>query len=537
MNDSAQPCLVDTGQGLSVLYRDRYLYSRYAPAKQSEVLVHSLTAREQTLFYIPSPLLGYGISSLLQNLPVGCAVIAVEIDQALHRITDLSEAIKKDSRFCYLHSNSYSAVLNTVTTLPGWPFRRCVRLDLSNGASLHEAVYQNLLFYLDNAISAFWKNQLTLVRLGRNYFRNIFRNLPAATQAAPLLPDSIGKTIMIAGAGPSLEKELQFISANRRRLFVLCVDTALPVIGAAGITPDAVLVVESQIWIEDAFAGFKGSGIPVIADLTSRSAASRITGGPVSWCASLFTKCSLFDRLAALSLLPLPVEPLGSVGLLAVELALQLRQEGTAVICAGLDFSFGAGYTHARGAPATRNYYTSRFNPPGSPPPQLRSGVRECAPGLFTETVLDGYATLFRARYSRAPGLYQLGEGGLPLGIPSTNQGTALALINEASVNSKPQKSSALNGTITPLRLFLEEERARLNLLRGLCTGEIESAEGELPLEQIEKLLKECDYLYLYFADGYKGPQLESSFLNRIRTGIDFFLKTIDIALRETTGS
>jgi uncharacterized protein YeeX (DUF496 family) len=74
------------------------------------------------------------------------------------------------------------------------------------------------------------------------------------------------------------------------------------------------------------------------------------------------------------------------------------------------------------------------------------------------------------------------------------------------------------------VKKFLIDELKSLEELRTiLITGK--------KTEKIIPIIKEREYLYLHFPDGYKEPTLDISFLNRIRAEIDFFIKDIKFSL------
>jgi len=77
---------------------------------------------------------------------------------------------------------------------------------------------------------------------------------------------------------------------------------------------------------------------------------------------------------------------------------------------------------------------------------------------------------------------------------------------------------------------FLESEKRSLELARGILTGETVMLDGAAILEAT---LRETDYLYIHFPDGYKGYSADPAFLKRVRIELEYFLKTIKIALRE----
>ena len=86
MNDLLKPCLVDTGQGFSVLYRDRYLYSRHSPARAVTTAASGFDILPETLVICFSPLLGYGLSELLSRLPDTGFILGIEADKELSTI-------------------------------------------------------------------------------------------------------------------------------------------------------------------------------------------------------------------------------------------------------------------------------------------------------------------------------------------------------------------------------------------------------------------------------------------------------------------
>ena len=78
-----------------------------------------------------------------------------------------------------------------------------------------------------------------------------------------------------------------------------------------------------------------------------------------------------------------------------------------------------------------------------------------------------------------------------------------------------------------------KEEQQLLHLKELLSNGEKSMTEYEKSKyslnELIFEILKERDYLYLHFPDGYR-LSTDISFLKRIRAEIDFFLKDIKYA-------
>lgn len=550
MIDDSGPRLVDTGRGYSVVYKSRHLYSRYNPENGSVRAVMSADLRPETLFLCISPVLGYGLAWLLDHLPPESFVLALESDQSLMALSaeKLERGVREHPRFRYIRTSSTRRVLETIDSLTFGPFRRCVRIDLSAGASLDADFYAETTSAIDEYISRYWKNRLTLMRLGRNYARNLYANTRLLPGSLPFARESVQRSIFVAGAGPSLEGMLAFIREHRQELYVLAVDAACPVLSDGGIRPDALVLVESQYWIGKAFTGFAGSRIPVFADLTARPDAVRATGGPVTFFLSAYAQARFISRFRD-TCAPLLIPPLGSVGLVALHLARLLAAPGWPILSAGLDFSWTAGFTHARGAPPVRDAHSraNRLCPAPCSLPSCADGVFS-VPGkdgkpVYTDPPLSGYAALCAAEFSGS-GISSLAPSGLPDGLARMSLPEAAVLVNgqEERNAGRPRGAGGSGWTdgqspvpadAETVARFLDGERSRILELRSLLTGgpagQVSSGPGipDIP-ERIQHLTREMDCLWLHFPDGYRGMSDDTAFLKRVRIELEYLLKTIE---------
>jgi hypothetical protein len=563
-----RPEILDTGKGRTVVYRGRALYSRYDPSRDPAKAAANLAISGETLVLCVSPLLGYGLDSILEKLPENGLVLALESDERLMSLSvaSIDPRLLAHERFRYARTSSASRVVEYLDALALRPFRRCVRIDLSAGASLDPEFYGEATRLVDEYISRYWRNHVTLMRLGRSYARDFFANLPAlcgaqnAVRCAPYgacgthgarpgakrMPRPIargmaGKPVLVAGAGPSLDGSLDFIRRNRESLFVLAVDTALGTLVSSGVGCDAVAVVESQFWIERAFAGMRDSRVPVFADLTARPAAVGACSGDASFFLSEYARTRFLERfLPALGGVPV-IQPLGSVGLVALCLARIVASPDSRVLFTGLDFSFGGGYTHSRGAPASIEslFRANRLAPLLSSPPSLApnaGGTRgKDGSTAYTDPSLSGYASLCASFYSGVtPPFMDIGSSGLDTGLPRASPEEAEAYLAEyRRERGFATRTEAIDGgrnDIDAIGHLLREERDALVHARGIMTGEIAE---EYPAQALEDILRERDYLYLHFPDGYRGFSADAGFLRRVRVEIDYFLKTISNAIAE----
>ena len=78
-----KPCIVQSTQGFSVSYKNKFLYSKYAPQKAIINTINSLSIQPQTLFLCISPVLPYGLKELSDKLPQNCFLLGCEADSNL----------------------------------------------------------------------------------------------------------------------------------------------------------------------------------------------------------------------------------------------------------------------------------------------------------------------------------------------------------------------------------------------------------------------------------------------------------------------
>ena len=81
--DPDRPLFVDTGRGLSVKYKDRWIYSSRAPMAAPLETAASAAMLPDTVYIVPSPCLGYGFAELLSRLHPSSAILCIEVEPPL----------------------------------------------------------------------------------------------------------------------------------------------------------------------------------------------------------------------------------------------------------------------------------------------------------------------------------------------------------------------------------------------------------------------------------------------------------------------
>ena len=547
-----KPCVVqkiETPQGFSVSYKEHLLYSKYNPSKNIITAVENLNLISGTIILCISPVLGYGLNELKNKLPENCQIVLCEAEQALYDFYK-AEGFKADGLIECAPSELSALPLKLYELAKSGQFKRVIKLDMSAGVQFNSDYYNKLFATCTDSVMTFWKNRITLTRFGRRYSKNLFENLHYLADSKPITDyfNSIDKPIIVFGAGESTQTFVnELLRRNSTSLrgqqpkqsiltnyYILCADTALQPLLKNGITPDGVFVEEAQSVIVKAFTGTPKdthifAGLSSIPNIVHRAGAANI-----SYFFTEYADGTFFDTLKSKNFMPPANKPFGSVGLTAVYYALKFRKDNSIpVYVTGLDFSYSSGITHTKGALAhilrlTNSNrllpvanYNAAFNY-GSEKIQDKTGQT-----AFTTVTLKSYAAMFNNFFAGIENLYDVGESGIKLDIPHKDIDCFVASTtrNDEVVLRHCEAEGRSNPFDNEIKDFLATEHSALGYLRDLLTGNTELT-GEALLEEIKKTAAPREYLYLHFADGWQFST-NQSFLNRIRTEIDFFLKYI----------
>ena len=387
------------------------------------------------------------------------------------------------------------------------------------------------------------------------------------------------------GAGESAVEPLVFLKNNpevRNCIYIIAVDAVLKTFKALNLKADAAVCEECQSIIARAFSGCAGTASDntnsasgdtspaslcvkpealydtLFLSITGNTSVSFKNRGRTIFYAPLYTNAGFLKKLCSEGILQNIYEPLGSVGLSAVNLALKIRQnDEVPVYVCGLDFSYSKNRTHAASSfhdrerskkinrLSTLEKLEAAFSPYAEKLP---------AKELFTTKNLSGYAELFADRFSGVKNIFNLGKAGIDLKIPKrmieelTDSTKYAAIQQENAIAQRSEEPAArevtekasdnTSKTVTAqksdnraiseqISAYIQKEKDELRELRDILSGKIPLSEEERN-SKIQKLLENREYLYLHFPDGTRAST-EISFLKRVRSQIDFFLKLIEI--------
>jgi hypothetical protein len=551
-------------QGRPFVRNGKTLLSGIDPILRAERVSNSVSVKDRTLYFCPSPLFGYGLSCFLSRLEKeapNSAVICIEADPELFELAkEKIESSVTSEKFHLTNICESENLCNLVRSKWGArTFRRIETLRFTGGWQLFPELYDSLCKSLRSEIATEWSNALTLARMGRLYIRNTLRNLSLVLEFPSIEKLSFGNAPILAlGAGPSLDETLDALKkryANKlahpedRFLKIICVDTCLGALKDRNIVPDLAVILESQHWNIHDFLSCKGWNVKKAVDFSSLPACTHLLSGAGFLFFTPWTQLKIFGRLKSKGFIPAVIPPLGSVGLTAVELARRLTSGK--IICAGLDFSFTPDKYHARSTPGhfsmlnLQNRLSRIFNPAAY---NEYSIAAFCKSGfsVYTNPAMKNYRNLFEQEFGGDARIFDIEGSGLPLGVKTLSMEEAMMSLdagNSGGGQHLPDnlqesgniKNKSDNGHLEvhlagnkkqELNLFLKEEKKRLEDLKNILTGEAAADK-----EKLENLIGECDYLWAHFPDyagGGRRPETSDiSFLKRVRAEIDPMLKLL----------
>ena len=545
-----KPCLVEAKQGFSVSYKNKLLYSKYNPISPIEKSIDNLIIQDGTLVLAFSPVLGYGLDLLISKIQKNSFLFLIENDFSLYdfSLSCTESKIKNfdfnQSHICYKNLQTQNDIykifndkkfLDKIKTC-----KRVIKINLSATFTEQEKFYQDTFNLFSNYIAQFWKNQITLVKLGKLFSKNIFLNLPQIVNSKKIILHSIEKPILVFGAGTSLDTTIIEFNKNKfsiKDFFIICVDSALKPLLEYNIKPDIVIAVESQLANEKAFIGTKNIPFLLVSDLTSRPNINNYHNKNISF---IFTEYCNSNFLEAIKNLSLPVHnfnPLGSVGLYAIELAIKIRKDNSPIFFTGLDFAYTTDGTHCKNAPATfaKLINSNRTNSLIKVDSSFKFGTNHFLKEkkkIISDKPLQNYAIQFLENFNHIENLYNLSDISI---FDFVNNNKKINQIDTKKYLEITKKYFSTNQNKENIFVEKMPETTKGKIKKYISNEIIELEEiknylmnGNIQIENLLAKINQHDYLFIHFPDGYKNATEDISFLKRVRNEIDFFLKILN---------
>jgi hypothetical protein len=206
----------------------------------------------------------------------------------------------------------------------------------------HQDYYRQVVKAVQQTLEQAAGDYSVQVRFGKRWYLNMLANLERAERCSFDLPRL--ERAAVAGAGPSLEGQIEELRKLRPRPFLIATDTALPALLGLGLTPELVVSIDCQLASYHHFLQGLPRRVPLALDLASPPVLSRL-GEQVMF----FASAHPLARYLSARFRPLPSVDTsgGNVAHAAVSMALMLGARELFLL--GLDFSYPEGKPYSRG--------------------------------------------------------------------------------------------------------------------------------------------------------------------------------------------
>ena len=177
---------------------------------------------------------------------------------------------------------------------------------------------------------------------GKKWFLNTLFNMKKAASTTTTLPHV--RKALVAGAGPSLEMQMDYLKNMKETATLISTDTALPSLLAHGVRPDIVISIDCQHVTYHHFLRGYPEGVPLVLDLASPVQLTRMADNLV-----FFSSGHPFSKYVSSRWRRFPYIDTsgGNVSHAAISLAEKLGARE--IYLFGTDFSYPEGKTYARG--------------------------------------------------------------------------------------------------------------------------------------------------------------------------------------------
>ena len=331
------------------------LHSRHDPAGEARRALDGSGVEASRFIVLLGLGAGYLLEEVLRRAPRDAQVVVVEpVSDVLRKaagLRDLSGALL-DSRVTLFVGEKPGDITRRLDPATwGLSFRQ-PRLIEHPGYAAFAGPYLEGMRRAVIDLFEIEKTGVATRAAGQKAFNaNIFRNLPRLARSpgvAELFGLFAGRPAVIASAGPSLGKQLPLLKELQGRAVIICVDTAMRALLAAGVRPDLVAAVDFTPVNYRHFAGVDTSGLTVVAASIVYPRCLEAHGGPLF---SLFNEYPVVDWLTPLIGTRGQVTIGDSTAHMAFHLAERLGC--SKIILIGQDLAYTGGKTHAEGV-ATR---------------------------------------------------------------------------------------------------------------------------------------------------------------------------------------
>lgn len=228
-----------------------YLLSKYDPVQEAKRYIDSLGVGDFTNFIVLGMGLGYQLNELIKTIPKHSKIIVIENDAKLARLTletnDLNQALSYPG-LTFSFPNNIKEITSNLEcekinfSLNGYRIIHQNSLSQVNPKESTEVLTELNKFFQASTVELKTHSAKSKI-FSNNIYKN-FKNLVTSPGINVLKNSFPNIPVIICSAGPSLDKNIQFLKAKRENFLLISVATGLRPLLKDKISPDFVIAVD-----------------------------------------------------------------------------------------------------------------------------------------------------------------------------------------------------------------------------------------------------------------------------------------------------
>ncbi|HPS87744.1 MAG TPA: DUF115 domain-containing protein [Spirochaetota bacterium] len=473
------------------------LHSRINPLKESDATVYELDPGRFDLLLVLGCGLGYGIIKLKEVSEKFRQIVIIDI---LHGI---ETEIVKNPHTSFLQKGKNITILSGMETaelegvLSGLidfqELKGMQVIEHPQSLRIFPAYYGEVKTLIKKVIDKKAGDKATIKAFGNLFLRNALNNLGSFTQCLPvsLLEGRFrGRKAVIVSSAPSVEDNIDKLKFYEKDLYIIAVDSALPVLGCYGIKPDFVISIDPQARIGEHFLGHESRETLHVFSIVSPPELVEKYGGFISMNSHPVSQI-IEDMYPGMN--GSIDSATGSVAGDAFMFAFMAGFEFIAMT--GFDFSFSQNIIYARETAYQKRYalyFNNRFKTAETFNAAyiFKSSRSLIVDGRYTRRSFIGYRNSFSSLINEKgfKNIFMINRRGLPLiNVRSTDFDSFMKLTGTVNEN----KAEYLGGIKWNKKFFpADMKKVKSRLLDGRVFDEIirESLGDDVPAEKRKKI-------------------------------------------------
>ncbi|MDC7227495.1 MAG: DUF115 domain-containing protein [Spirochaetales bacterium] len=307
-----------------------FVHSSYSPKKEALNYARKMRFAESRSIILLEPCLNY-LAEIIKRENPQTKIISIYFEEFFFN----NDTDKSDHKYLYNKDNSklQQFLSHTVTELD---IESLKIIDWPPAEKIF-GISSELRNIIGQHIREMYGNITTVSGFGKIIFRNYFHNFSSIEHFFKISMQN--STVFIAGSGPSLKNEIDFLKNNRNRLFLIALPSSVSFLQHNLIKPDLIVTTDPGYYAKQHL--YSSESIPVAAPLTAALPISIQNTGIIEFKQNYFLETFLSNNQNTVI-----IPQHGTVAGSAIYIALQISSGP--ILISGFDFSYHDLLSHNR---------------------------------------------------------------------------------------------------------------------------------------------------------------------------------------------